>query len=153
MSVIPRGDKQQVLHEVVEVVPGEQQPGLLQGGQTCRACHRLHRRARTETQPGGCSGEAPVEDSQAHWRPLVWRPPHGQEGGRETQREPQQIFGEQQGEEEETVAGEGAAEEGPHQESGRLHRLDVPARPRAGADLYLSPVQGRQLTLTEWPQL
>ena len=61
MSVIPRGDEQQVLHEVVEVVPGEQQPGLLHGGQTCRACHRLHRRAQADSQPGGGAGGGAIK--------------------------------------------------------------------------------------------
>ena len=53
--IIVRGD-QQVLHEVAEVLPGDQQSGL-PGGEARRVYDGLHLGPQAETEPGGYSGE------------------------------------------------------------------------------------------------
>ena len=54
--IIVRGD-QQVLHEVAEVLPGDQQSGLLPGGEARRVYDGLHLGPQAETEPGGYSGQ------------------------------------------------------------------------------------------------
>ena len=51
------------------------------------------------------------------------------------------MLGDQQAEEEETVEREAGPGEG--RETSGLHRLDVPARPGAGAHLQVPLLQGR----------
>ena len=52
---IPRGHKQ-ILNEVAEVLPGDQQPRLLQSGQARRVGDGLYLRPQAEAEPGGYSG-------------------------------------------------------------------------------------------------